>query len=269
MAQAAAVLASLQPADRIWVVGAVNGDIAALQSVHARLARKIRPGDRLVYTGNYWGDGPGDHVIAAINEILLFRRFFIAQDGVDMGDIVFLRGAAEEMLTKMQQLQFAPNPGEVFEWMLTRGAAGIVRAYGFDPAMVQATMRQGAHLISQWTGQLSDAMRRHPGHGALMADLKHAAYVSDGSLIFVHAGLDSSRALTAQTDTFWWGGSMFEAITERYYDCARIIRGSSNNHSGISEREYTLSLDAGAGRGGTLMAAAIGPNGQIVDRIES
>ncbi|MEQ5776534.1 MULTISPECIES: hypothetical protein [unclassified Thalassospira] len=269
MAQAAVVLASLKPADRIWVVGAVNGDFAALQAVHAKLARKIRAGDRLVYTGNYWGDGPGENVLAAINEVLLFRRFFIAQDGVDLGDIVFLRGAAEEMLTKLQQLQFAPNPGEVFEWMLSRGAAGIVRAYGFNPATVQATMRQGAHLISQWTSQLSDALRRHGGHGALMADLKHAAYVSDGSLIFVHAGLDSSRALTAQTDTFWWGGSMFEAITEQYYDCTRIIRGASNTTPGISEREYTLSLDGGAGRGGKLVAAAIGPNGQIVDRIES
>jgi serine/threonine protein phosphatase 1 len=267
MAQAA-ILAPLKPATRIWAIGAINGDLPALQAVHTKLARKLRDGDRIVYLGNYWGDGSAESVTGTIDELLLFRRYFIARDGVDMGDIAFLRGAAEEMLSKLQKIQFAPNPGEVFDWMLSRGIAGIVRGYGFDPATVQSTMRKGPQMISFWTGQFGEAFRRHAGHSALLSDLKHAAYVTDGSLIFVHAGLDGSRPLTGQTDTFWWGGSMFESITERYYDCNRIVRGASNGQPGLMEREFTLSIDLGAGRGGHLMAAAIDPDGQIVDRIE-
>ena len=264
-----AVLAPIKPAERIWVVGAINGDHEALRAVHQKLAPRITPGDRLVYLGNYWGDGSGETVIATINELLLFRRYFIAIDGIDIADIVFLRGASEEMVTKLQQIQFAPNSGEVFDWMLTRGVAGTIRAYGFDPVNVQSIMRQGAHAISQWTSQFADALRRHSGHSALLADLKHAAYTTDGRLIFVHAGLDGSRPLTGQTDTFWWGGSMFESITDRYYDCARIVRGASGSQTGLIEREFTLSLDHGAGRGGSLLALALDGQGKVSDRIES
>lgn len=264
-----AVLAPIKPAERIWVVGAINGDHGALRTVHQKLAERITPGDRLVYLGNYWGDGTAESVVATINELLLFRRYFIALDGVDIADIAFLRGAAEEMLSKLQQIQFAPNPGEVFDWMLTRGIAGTTRAYGFDPAHVQSIMRQGAHAISQWTSQFSDALRRHSGHSALLSDLKHAAYTTDGRLIFVHAGLDGSRPLTGQTDTFWWGGSMFEAITERYYDCARIVRGASLSQTGLQEREFTLSVDGGAGRGGVLIALALDGQGKIIEQVTS
>ncbi len=264
-----AVLAPIKPADKIWAVGAINGDLGALQAVHGKLGRKIAAGDRLVYLGNYWGDGTAETVLGTINELLLFRRFFIARPDVDIADIAFLRGTAEEMLSKLQQIHFAPNPGEVFDWMLSRGIAGTLRAYGFDPSNVQALMRQGAHAISQWTGQFGASFRRQNGHSALLSDLKHAAYATDGSLILVHAGLDGSRPLTGQTDTFWWGGSMFESITDRYYDCRRIIRGSSQTNIGLQEREFTLSIDGGAGRGGQLIAVAIGRDGKIVDRIES
>ena len=153
--------------------------------------------------------------------------------------------------------------------MLTRGIAGPVRAYGFDPVHVQRTMHQGAHAISQWTSGFADAVRRHSGHNALMSDLKHAAYSTDGRLIFVHTGLDGSRPLTGQTDTFWWGGSMFEAITERYYDCARIVRGASQGQTGLQEREFTLSLDGGAGRGGHLIAVALDGQGAVIEQITS
>ena len=88
-----AVLAPIKPAERIWVVGAINGDHEALRAVHQKLAPRITPGDRLVYLGNYWGDGSGESVIATINELLLFRRYFIAIDGIDIADNVFLRGA--------------------------------------------------------------------------------------------------------------------------------------------------------------------------------
>ena len=35
--------------------------------------------------------------------------------------IVFLRGAQEEMFSKLLQLQLAPNPTEIIEWMFDHG----------------------------------------------------------------------------------------------------------------------------------------------------
>ena len=60
---------------------------------------------------------------------------------------------------------------------------------------------------------------------------------------------------------------MFEAITERYYDCAKIVRGASLGQVGLQEREFTLSLDGGAGRGGHLIAVALDGQGAVLDQI--
>ena len=37
-------------------------------------------------------------------------------------EIVFLRGAQEEMFSKLLQLQIAPNPVEIINWMLNMGS---------------------------------------------------------------------------------------------------------------------------------------------------
>ena len=46
--------------------------------------------------------------------------------------IVFLRGAQEEMFSKLLQLQLAPNPSEILEWMFEHGVNKTIKSYGFS-----------------------------------------------------------------------------------------------------------------------------------------
>src|SRR3546814_12687728 len=82
-------------------------------------------------------------------------------------DIVYLRGAQEEMWRKLLQIQFAPGPGEVFDWMLRHGLEPTLRGYGVDPQQVRGILRDGALAVSRWTNTLREAIRKHPGHDDL------------------------------------------------------------------------------------------------------
>jgi hypothetical protein len=103
----------LQPR-RIWAIGAIHGDVVRLGAIHQEIGRRFTPGDRLVYLGNMLGRGPA--VADTIDEILAFRLALLAAPGMKVEDIVYLRGAQEEMWQKLLQLQFAPNPAEVLGW---------------------------------------------------------------------------------------------------------------------------------------------------------
>ena len=48
-------------------------------------------------------------------------------------DIVFLRGAQEEMFSKLLQLHIAPNPIEILEWIFSHGVDQTLISYNFDP----------------------------------------------------------------------------------------------------------------------------------------
>ena len=163
------LFAPIEPSERLWVIGAVNGQLEALNAVHRQLAERIRPGDRLIYTGNYFGDG--ERVADCIDQILLFRRAFLALDGVDLQDIVFLRGANEEMLAKLLQLHFAPSPSDVLDWMLKHGLGATIRNYGGGIEEGRLIARQGAQSISKWTSALRANLRARDGHTQLLNNL--------------------------------------------------------------------------------------------------
>src|SRR5581483_7380064 len=120
--------ARLGRARRIWAVAAIHGEAARLARVHDFIGARFREGDRLVYLGNYFGHG--EAVAATIDELLDFRRRILALPRVFACDVVFLRGAQEEMWQKLLQLQFAANPGEVLSWMVNAGIEPTLRAYG-------------------------------------------------------------------------------------------------------------------------------------------
>ena len=46
--------------------------------------------------------------------------------------IVFLRGAQEEMFSKILQLQIAPNPIEIINWMFDHGVEKTLKSYGYS-----------------------------------------------------------------------------------------------------------------------------------------
>jgi hypothetical protein len=251
---------------RVWAVAAIHGEYDRLDRLHAALAPRIKSGDRLAYLGNIIGRGK--RVRQTIDEILLFRREFMARRGNDAPDVALLRGAQEEMWNKLFELQFSVNPEEVLEWMLDQGVAATIEAYGVRGMDGLIAARQGTVALGRWTSALRDLVRDAPGHRDYLSALSQAAYVGDGSLVFVSAGIEPNRPLDAQGDTLWWGGRGFDQVTDAYYDCRLVVRGFDSAHGGVNVTEFTASIDGGCGFGGPLVAACISPTEGVVEILE-
>jgi serine/threonine protein phosphatase 1 len=267
VAGASTKFARLRGARRIWAVAAVHGEARRLQLLHDQIARHFADGDRIVYLGNYLGRG--DAVAATVDELLDFRRRVMARPRGFACDGVYLRGAQEEMWQKLLQLQFAPNPGEVLAWMARQGVEATLRAYCGKLRHGFAAARDGPRTITRWTSALRDAMNAAPGHTQLFTTLRHAALTEDGDgggggLLFVHAGVDPARPLAAQGDAFWWNErDELLDLAAPFAGFRRVIRGFDRQRRGLVEGQFATSLDAGAGRGGPLLAAAFAPDGVL------
>jgi serine/threonine protein phosphatase 1 len=260
------IYAVLERPRRIWAVAAIHGEVPRLGALHAALSDRFRRGDRIVYLGNHLGRGSA--VAAAVDELVRFRSVLLTVPGAEPWDIVYLRGAQEEMWDKLLQLQFAPNPAEVLAWMLEQGIEGTLQAYGSDAATARRYSRAGAMALARWTGELRQAMRARGGHDALMWSLRRYAVTDDGGLLFVHAGVDPTRPLSEQTDTFWWGSGYLDALAEPYQGFHRIVIGYDRRHRGVRIEAFIACADAGCGFGGRLSAICFAPDGAIADRIE-
>jgi serine/threonine protein phosphatase 1 len=258
----------LRAARRVWAIAAIYGEARRLTQLHDSISEQFREGDRVVYLGNYLGHGAA--VLATIDELLDFRRRVLGRPGGGACDVVFLRGAREEMWQKLLQLQFAPNPGELLQWMVRAGMETTVRAYGGDLRQGFAACRDGARTITRWTGALRNAMNAKPGHTALFAALRHAAFTDDRGLLFVHAAIDPSQPLFEQRDAFWWGREDILELKEPFASFRRVVRGVDRDRRGVVEREFAVSVDGGAGQGGgRLIAACFGLDGALIDIAEA
>lgn len=255
------LFATLRAGTRIWAVPAIHSEIYRLRALHGALDREFAVGDQLVYLGNYTGHGAAAR--ETVDELLLFRRALLARPGMDPEDIVYLRGAQEEMWQKLAQVQFAPNPREVLRWMEREGIGPTVAAYGGRIEEAHGSARDGILALTRWTSRISANFRSHDGHTQLMSALRHAAYTSDASILFVHAGIDPQRPLSAQSDSFWWGGAGFAVIDGYYEDYRLIVRGYDRRHGGVQATQFTVTLDAGCGFGGPLLAGCFGPQGNF------
>jgi len=256
----------LRPA-RIWTVASVHGEAQRLTRLHQRLAARLGKGDRLVYLGNYLGHG--DDVAGTLDALLGFRRLFLARRLAFAGDIVLLRGSQEEMWQKLLQLQFAPNPREVLRWMLDHGVGATLAAYGGDVKEAEAAARDGVRGLTRWTTGLRAALDASPGHRQLLMSVKRAAFTEDGALLFVHAGVDPAKPLDLQRDALWWGGADLLEMAAPYAGFRRVIRGYDRRHAGLIEAPYAVSLDAGCGFGGPLLAACFAPDGALIEHLEA
>jgi serine/threonine protein phosphatase 1 len=87
--------------------------------------------------------------------------------------------------------------------------------------------------------------------------------------LFVHAGVDPARPLTAQGDAFWWTARDILDLAAPFGGFRRVVRGVDRQQRGFVERPFAVSLDGGAGRGGRLLAACFAPDGSVVDRLEA
>jgi len=257
---------TLTGGQRIWAVAAIMGERERLVGLHGELIARMAVRDRLVYLGNYLGHGPD--IIGTVDELIAFRSAVLALPGMMPQDIVFLRGAQEEMWHKLLQLQLALSPGEVLNWMLARGVDATIAAYGGRPPEGMASARGGTVTLTRWTSQLRDAMYAHPGHRELTTHLKRACVTADGALLFVHAGLDPERPLETQRDAFWWNPGGFARMAKPFDGFRLVVRGFDPDRAGIAIGEHTATIDGGCGAGGPLVACCFSPQGEILDRIE-
>lgn len=253
---------------RIWAVPACHGDTAQLDRIHLAIADRFVVGDRLLYLGNYLGGGDP---AGTIDRLLAFRTYLLAAPGMIADDLIYLRGVHEEIWSKLLQIQFAPNPQEVLRWMLDRGAEATLRAYGGEARLGLAAAREGAVAMTRWTNGLRETMRRQPGHNTFMSVLRRAALTEEtdaGRLLFVHAGIDPAQGLAKQGDSFWWDAEGFTKTTAPFENFKRVFRGCDPAGDGLKLDGYAVTLDAGCGNGGPLIAAMIMPDGRIVDIIK-
>lgn len=262
------VFAILSAARRVWAVGAVHADAVALGALHEAVWPRFRRGDRLVYLGNLLGIGTDG--LGTLDEVLRFRRRILTLPGMEAHDVVFLRGAQEEMWNKLLQIQFATTPAEVFDWMLAQGVGATLAAYGGQEQAARSVFREGPLAITRWTGQLRAAMHAHPGHDELFSALRRASRTAGGELLFVHAGIDPSRPLTEQGDTFWWGSGHFAELDKApYAGFRRVIRGYDRRHRGIALPSFSATVDGGCGYGGRLTAGCFDLAGEALDWVRA
>jgi len=254
---------------RIWAVSAVHGEAAQLMALHDALIERLRPGDRVVYLGNYLGYGPAP--IETIDELLTFRRLALARPGMLASDIIYLRGGQEEMWEKLQQLQFAPNPTDVLLWMLGKGLSSTLSAYQISPHDGIIAAQEGVMSLTKWTGKIRNAIRCHPGHDLFTTQLRRAAFTSDTPcpLLFVHAGIDPARSLEDQGDAFWWAPRDFNTIDSPYNPYLKVIRGYDPAHRGPNLNCVTATIDGGCGFGGNLVCAGFTEDGALFDILEA
>lgn len=254
----------------VWAVSSVHGDAGRLMGLHDALMERIRPGDRVVYLGNYTGFGT--QASETVDEILTFRRMVLSIPGVNAKDIVYLRGAQEDMWQRLTQLQFDRNPVDTLLWMMDNGLRATMENYGIDPHDGMTAAREGVMPLTRWTGAVRDALRRHAGHDTFMAQYRRAAYTSMDDrfpILFVNAGIDRTRTLEEQGDSFWWAGDDFFTMTDAYQPFEKVIRGFDPTHQGVRVNCVTASLDGGCGFGGSLVAAGISAGGDIFEILES
>ncbi|MCB1537481.1 MAG: hypothetical protein KDJ49_00665 [Alphaproteobacteria bacterium] len=234
----------------------MHGEVERLARLHDSLIGQIRPGDRIVYLGNYIGVGPESAPV--IDEILAFRRMVLAIAGMQPGDFVYLRGQQEELLQRAFQLHFASSPWMVYEWMLDQGLARTLESYGIDAREGLNAASADSARLARWTGFMRHMVYRHAGHDIFFHQLKRAAYTAHTAapMLFVNAGVKTDLRLEDQGDRFWWGGDDFQTISDAYDPYARVIRGYDPQRRGLYINCVTATMDNGCGFGGSLACGA-------------
>ena len=254
----------------VWALSSIHGQHDNLVRLHDALYPRIKAGDRIVYLGNYLGYS--ENCANTIDEILTFRRLILAKKGVIPGDIAYLRGSQEEMLQKLMQIQFAPNPSDILLWMLGNGLSSTLYAYGLSPHDGIDACKSGTMGLTKWTAKLRNAIRTRAGHEIFNTHLMRAAATQKDTpypMLFVNSGLDYRKDLNDQGDNFWWGGEKFEAITEKYNPFEKVVRGYDPAHRGVHLNCVQATIDGGAGFGGSLVCAGFGADGKVIDMLEA
>lgn len=253
---------------RIWAISSPQGDAVRLRYLHRKISKYFKVGDVVLYLGNVMGFGPD--VCGTIDELLLFRRALIAIPGVSQFDVIFLRGQQEEMFNKLMQIQFCPDPKEVYTWMLEHGVEQTLTSYCPNDIDQLRHFPSTATELTKWVAFLRKRQSEKDGHLEYMANLKHTAYTSDEKLLFVHRGINPELALENQGDIFWWGCSAPFVRPEPYRQFDRVVRSASHSEkTGVFHNEYYSTIVSGGGFDAPIYAVLFDENHQPILSLDS
>ncbi len=225
----------ISEASRIWAVGSIHSNLNAFNSIKKFILDNFKKNDKLIFLGNIIG--LGENSKETLSSVIDLRFNLMSKFKLKPKEIVFLRGAQEEMFSKLLQLQIAPNPNEIINWMFEHGVDKTLNSYGFKIEEIRKIASSGTVVISKWTSKLNQTIKETPGHKEYFLNLKHAAYSSTSKILFVNRGVDVTRPLSAQNDCFWWGYQNFSKIDKPYNSFVRIVRGYQSMH--INELEQS------------------------------
>ena len=260
----------LAKAKKIWAIGSLHSSLDSFQSIKKYILSNFESGDKLVFLGNLIGFRSESKKI--IDEVLQLRFKLMAKHQLKHSDIVFLRGAQEEMFRKLLQLHIAPNPIEILDWIFSHGVDQTIISYNVDPDEFRKTVTQGTIQINKLTTKLNNQISSNSGHQEFFSSLKHAAYTDSMEVLFVNRGVDISRPLSAQNDCFWWGYQNFSKIDKPYFSFKRIVRGyQSNTHNDIenSKSRILCTLFKQPLDNKKILAGIFSKNGDILELFES
>ena len=260
----------LKKSDKLWAIGSIHSNLKSFISIKQYILKNFNPDDKLIFLGNVIG--LGDNSKETLSSVIDLRFNLMSKFKLKPESIVFLRGAQEEMFSKLLQLQLAPNPREIVEWMFEHGVNKTITSYGFSEDIVKNIASSGTINISKWTSSLSKSLQKNPGHREYFLNLKHAAYSQTKKILFVNRGVDITRPLSAQNDCFWWGFQNFSKIQEPYKTFLRIVRGYESEHLNqqeISQNNVVCTLFKQPLYNKSVLCGIFKENGEILDILEN
>ena len=259
----------IKNSNKIWAIGSIHSRLESFNLIKAHILKNFEENDYLIFLGNIIG--LGNKTKETLTSVIKFRNKLMGNLFLDPKQIIFLRGAQEEMFLKLLQLQTAPNPKDIILWMLGHGVDGTINSYGFCKEELLDISEQGTLAISKWTSKLNHILQKMPGHKQYFANLKHAAFSDSKKILFLNRGVDISRPLSAQNDCFWWGYHNFSDLNKPYYTFERIVRGykSSNQNSLEHSKSVVCSLFKQPLASSEIIAGVFDANGKIIDLFES
>ncbi len=260
----------IKKSNKIWAIGSIHSNLKSFESIKKFILNNFKLNDKLIFLGNIIG--LGDNSKETLSSAIDLRFKLMSKFKLKPDSIVFLRGAQEEMFTKLLQLQLAPNPSEIIDWMFDHGVNETIKSYGFSELDVKNIATSGTISISKWTANLNKVLQNNPGHTQYFLNLKHAAYSQTKKILFVNRGVDITRPLSAQNDCFWWGFQNFSTIQKPYNTFLKIVRGYESEHihqSEISKNSVVCTLFRQPLSNKSIVCGIFSENGDIFDLFEN
>jgi len=260
----------LKKTGKIWAIGSIHSNLNSFNSIKKFILKNFNHNDKLIFLGNIIG--LGDNSKETLSSVIDLRFNLMSKFKLKPESIIFLRGAQEEMFSKLLQLQLAPNPTEIVEWVFDHGVNKTINSYGFNEDELKNIASSGTLKISKWTSFLNRALQMNSGHTEYFLNLKHAAYSSTKKILFVNRGVDITRPLSAQNDCFWWGFQNFSKIKKPYKTFLRIVRGYESEHLNqieFSNNNVVCTLFKQPLSNNNILFGIFGENGEILDLFEN